>query len=211
MSKLRMIPWWAFAMVSLVGCQTSVRPPNGMTIAVVELHEVIQFLEAKEKATRVIPPHLDPARNKELAQKIDRYNHIEGEIRKQRSVLQTRELADRAAKAAADGRALDQGFPCQPPDSLGQNDFPNDPDIQKLQAELKPLAQSLAEYHTLSGPGDTETMINKARETVRKYAEGKFDVVYDSFHGTSFFAENIILPQGQPVVDITQAVIESAK
>jgi hypothetical protein len=66
-----------------------------MTIAVVELHEVIQFLEAKEKATRVIPPHLDPARNKELAQKIDRYNHIEGEIRKQRSVLQTRELVSR--------------------------------------------------------------------------------------------------------------------
>jgi hypothetical protein len=47
--------------------------------------------------------------------------------------------------------------------------------------------------------------------TVRKYAEGKFNVVYDSPGGTSFFMENIILPRGQPVADITQAVIESAK
>ena len=60
-------------------------------------------------------------------------------------------------------------------------------------------------------PADRDAVMEQARRSVMEFSGDKYDIVYDSFHGTTFFADNFVVPRGATVVDITQAVIASLK
>lgn len=188
------------------------RTREGVRIAVVQLHELTGFLEKKADARRSVPAELDPKRNPDLEKRLEEFNRLQSELRRQINVLRARDVADRAEAAAAQGRPFDEGIiGSGPPWAANPMDFADDPKVKELQSQLKPLQKSLSAYFMSRKSADRDAVLEQARQIVRDYAGDKYDIVYDSFHGTTFFADNFVVPRGATVVDITQAVMASLK